>query len=209
MAVRPGRFRPSRRAAKVGDLRLRYPRTTPSGEKNGGDCPSPGASSSRGLARPPSRGWGRATIGRSPVSRLLGAEEAVPTALFTGYSHRLRVSRGEHKMLWRLTALTQDDEDQSTYSVGPVVEIVCMGGRRASSRDPASVRRRTSRGAARNHLTDAPSGRQKIFLPSRWAPGRRALSPASSDRCSRRDASGDSSGGTPPRARTWWRGRSG
>src|SRR3989442_14081360 len=112
MAVRPGRFRPSRRAAKVGDLRLRYPRTTPSGEKNGGACPSPGASSSRGLARPPSRGWGRATIDRSAVSRVLGAEEAVPTALFTGDSHGPRVSRGEHKMLWGFTSRTPHDEDQ-------------------------------------------------------------------------------------------------
>src|SRR5437867_3224508 len=58
-------------------------------------------------------GVARPSAGVPSASRSLGGR-SLPAALFTGYSHRSRVSRGEHKMLWRFTALTQDDEDQRT-----------------------------------------------------------------------------------------------
>jgi len=46
--------------------------------------------------------------------------------------------------------------------VEAAVEIGCAGGRASRSHGPATVRRRTSRGASRNWLTGAPSGRRNL-----------------------------------------------
>src|SRR2546425_8614383 len=112
MAARPRRFRPSRRAAKVGIVRLRYPPDDPIRRKKRRRLSLPRSVIVSGIGTASVSEMGSRDHQSGPVPHMLGAEEAVPTVLFTGYSHRSRVSRGEHKMLWRFTAVIQDDEDQ-------------------------------------------------------------------------------------------------